>query len=693
MTVKLHASGHNRIDALPVNDRGKMLSWCYDFAENPRGSGHQLHRVENAQGLWTARVDDDYRAVLIQDGPDWCVVYVGRHDDAYRWAEGRQVTAADGEIIIEFTSKGLREIAVQSVPEAILPTPPILPKDLVSDATLASWGLSASTIEILRSITDYNTLDEFATGLSEGVADRVLGVACGESTGTVALITDAAQPDEELDYVRAKLDIRRTFYIIDGNDDLMRVIGEPMASWVAFLHPSQHRVAYGKFSGPVKVSGGAGTGKTVVALHRARHLARQGHRVLLTTYADTLCANLREQLAILCSSEELVQIRVSTVHEVALGLLEQSGRKLRPDREGQTEKWLKDLADYGDYARSPEWYVMEWEHVIHAHGIRSLDQYLEVSRGGRGSALQEPERRVVWGIFEQLFAKLDEAGITDWATICMMAREGIENGSIERPADTVVVDEMQDLRPQELRFLSVLPGRKQDGLMVVGDMTQRIIVPRFSMRSGGIDVVGRSFCLRINYRTTRQIKVLADAVVAGAPGHKGPDGAVSIYQGPKPRLCAFANPSAEAAYVGDAIRDLLASDEFEAHEIAVFARSASRLKPVIGALQERDVASYALSRKAPPDGHVRVGSMLRAKGLEFKAVFVVGVSGEEVPDPATVHHLFEPAALEEAMERERQLLHVALTRARDDLTVTWTGEPSVFLPTQGGPETTEGACK
>lgn len=309
------------------------------------------------------------------------------------------------------------------------------------------------------------------------------------------------------------------------------------------------------------------------------------------------------------------------------------------------------------------------------HGVHSLDEYLAVSRQGRGSALQERDRRVVWGVFEKLFQKLEDAGITDWATICLRAREALERGEVERPADAVVVDEMQDLRPQELRFLSVLGGSGEDGLMVVGDMTQRIFVPRFTMRSAGIDVVGRSFCLRINYRTTLQIKLLADSVVAHGHGGSGPDGAVSVYQGPKPAVCKFESSATEAEYVAEAIVQALTGDDREAHDVAVFARTARALEPFANALNSRGIRTHALSREAAPDAHVRVGSMHRAKGLEFKSVFVVGVSSDAVPDPATVQHLFEPAALEEAMERERQMLYVALTRARDDLTVTWTGKP------------------
>jgi superfamily I DNA/RNA helicase len=211
-------------------------------------------------------------------------------------------------------------------------------------------------------------------------------------------------------------------------------------------------------------------------------------------------------------------------------------------------------------------------------------------------------------------------------------------------------------------------------------MTQRIFVPRFTMRTAGIDVVGRSFRLRINYRTTLQIKLLADSVVAPGHGHERLDGAVSVYQGPKPAVCKFKSITAEAEYVADAIAQTLRSDDREAHDIAVFARTAPALEPFLKALNSKGVQTHALSREAPPDGHVRVGSMHRAKGLEFKSVFVVGVSAEAVPDPTTVQHLFEPAALEEAMERERQMLYVALTRARDDLTVTWTGKPSDFLP-------------
>jgi superfamily I DNA/RNA helicase len=429
-----------------------------------------------------------------------------------------------------------------------------------------------------------------------------------------------------------------------------------------------------------------------VALHRARRLARQGKRVLLTTYADTLCANLGDQLDLLCAGnkEQRELIEVSTVHDYAVGLLESIGRTVKPDDDELTEKWLKELADHADYARSPEWYVMEWEHVISPYDIRSLDEYLEVARAGRGSALQERDRRVVWEVFEKLLAKVKEAGITDGATVCRMAREALEDGSIrEAPCDAVVVDEMQDLRPQELKFLAVLGGEEPDTLMVVGDMTQRVYVPKFTMRSAGIDVVGRSYRLRVNYRTTRQIKELADDVVAGPSARSRPDGAYSVYFGPPPSLCAFTAPEEESEYVAGAITRLLRNGSYQTHDVAVFARDPKRVDPVAALLEAQGIPTHRLSRQSPPDGHVRIGSMQRAKGLEFKAVFVIGVSGDAVPAPAMVDHLFEPAARDEALERERQMLYVAMTRARDELTVTWTGEPSPFLPSSA---TEAGVC-
>lgn len=680
MTVKLHASGNNRIGSLPSVDRGRIFTWLSDFSENQGGSGNQLHRVNQAPDLWTARISDDYRAVMFQDGADWWVLYVGHHDDAYRWAEGRRVSVDGDEVVMEFTSTGISEIHAEPPSPQTPDVRPLISKDLVSDRQLSDWGLNEQAIVVLRAITSVDTLLEYATNLPENVADRILGTACGEPVE--ASTKPGGSPDDERDYVRSNLDIRRTYYIVDGNEDLMRVVQSPMAMWIAFLHPSQYRIAYGSFSGPAKVSGGAGTGKTVVALHRARHLSRQGKRVLLTSYSDTLCANLREQLALLCTDEEIKNITISTVHEVALGLLKTAGHSLKPDRQGLTLRWLKELADYGDYTRSPEWYVMEWEHVVHAHGIKTLDQYLEISRSGRGSALKEQERRLVWGIFQQLIDKLREAGITDWATICMQAREAIEAGDMTGPYDAVVVDEMQDLRPQELRFLSALAGKGENALLIVGDMTQRIFVPRFSMRSAGIDVVGRSFCLRINYRTTLQIKSLADAVVRSASGDGEVDTAVSVYHGPSPTVRSFKDTAAEARFVADSVKSLLESGALQAHEIAVFGRHADRCKPVTEALVQRGIETHSLSRDVPPDGAVRVGSFHRAKGLEFKSVFVVGVSDKEVPDQSAVEHLFEPAALEEALERERQMLYVAMTRARDELTVTWTGSPSAFLPAE-----------
>jgi hypothetical protein len=225
MSVKLHASASNRLNSLPASDRGRIFTWLYDFAQNQKGLGNRVHRWAGSPGLWTSRIDDYFRAVLVQDGPDWFVVFLGKHPEADRWATGRKARVDDDQVILEFTPEGLKEIEQSSGTQAGPTAKPLVPRSVVSDATLTRWGLSARDITAVRCMSDSNDLLEYATSLPEEVADRLLTVM-DDPASVEKPATQATPPDEEAAAVAGGLDIRRTYYIVDGNDDLLRVIDQ-----------------------------------------------------------------------------------------------------------------------------------------------------------------------------------------------------------------------------------------------------------------------------------------------------------------------------------------------------------------------------------------------------------------------------------------------------------------------------------
>jgi len=321
---------------------------------------------------------------------------------------------------------------------------------------------------------------------------------------------------------------------------------------------------------------------------------------------------------------------------------------------------------------------------VRVQGIASWGEYRQARRTGRGRGLSVKERKVLWRVFGGALEGLATRSLLDWPGLCRRADELLAEGRATSPHTAVVVDEVQDLKPPELRFLGTLCARRPGNLLVCGDAGQRIYPGGFSLRALGIRVVGRSSVLRINYRTTEQIRRAADRVLGDVcddmdGGEERRTGTRSLLRGPAPRLVGHASAQDEIAAGVAEIRRWL-GDGLATEAIGVFARTGKRTNELGQALSAAGIPWRRLSDKeAAERGGVQLGTMHRAKGLEFKVVLVLGCSDREVPSPVALRGVDDPLDREAAEARERRLLYVAMTRARDELTVSWSGSPSRFL--------------
>jgi hypothetical protein len=665
-----------RASQLDAPSARRALDFMVKYLRDPGSPGISLERLDRlkADNLWSGRVSQDLRAIIYrEDGLD-LLLYVDHHDAAYQWARRRRV------------QRNARTGAIQVIvaPEEVdLPAPrdPDRPAEPVfqahSDEYLLSLELPETWLPMIRSVTEPEQLLDVVGDLPAEVADRLMDLASGVLVAPPAPVAPAL-PGTPVSLPRDA--------IVPELDDLMRMLDAPLAVWVAFLHPSQRQLASGSFGGPVKVTGSAGTGKTVVALHRARHQARQGKRVLLTSYVSTLCHNLEHNLGILCTDEELSRITVRTVHQEARALVGAAGEPIAAILGGNEVRALFERHLRGEpCALDPGGLQAEWDAIIEANGIDSWEGYRSVSRAGRGRALSVTDRRVVWSVVERVKRHLASRRLTDWQGLCRRARELLELGRASAPYDAVVVDEVQDLSPQALRLVASLAGDGPDRLMVVGDGGQRIFSHRSSLLALGIDVRGRSRILRINYRTTEQIRRFADLVLASADdmegGRESRNGCRSIRSGTVPEAAGFDAPGEQYEHVCSQIAGRIANG-LAADEIAVFARTKRYLEAVAKHLHRAGIETHLLEPEkggGPVPGAVNLVTMHRAKGLEFKLGVVVDASKGVLPLPFALHQTSDPQDREEIAEMERQLLYVSLTRARDHVLVTWVGEPSELL--------------
>jgi hypothetical protein len=675
MAVAIEVSFFSVIQKLTNKDRSRVLTFVNKFLENPAHPSLSLERVQQAKSdnVWSARVSRELRAILCRDGDDCVLVYVDHHDNAYQWAASHSIARHDrtGALqIVELPTANAPRITAVPVKRRGL-------FDNYTDDYLHSLGVPPPWLPTIRQISSEDDLLEVVQKLPQDVAERLCDVAAGRLVTPPAPIIAFGAAAEHADQAR-------NLFVVRSRDDLRPLLDAPMATWIAFLHPTQRKLAYSTFKSAVKVTGSAGTGKTVVAMHRARHLAQQGKRVLLTSYVNTLCHNLRRNLQLFCNNDELQRITIATVHTIAHTLLREAGETWQPVEDQKIIEWLQPLLASRPCPLDAESLLVEWRDVIQAQAISSWEGYRSASRTGRGRPLTMKERRVIWEILEQLQHLMLRRRETDFPGLCRQALALLEAGRIRSPFDAVIVDEMQDLGASELRLLAALARQGADRLMLVGDGGQRIYAGKYSLKSLGIDVRGRAHVLRLNYRTTEQIRRFADRILGNEAddlegGRESRRGTVSLLSSPEPTRKSFTTRSEQCDFVAAQISQLLQMGRTP-DEIAVFARQANLLEVLETRLKRASVPWHRLSREDfPPQPMVSLGTMHRAKGLEFKCVFVIDASDDYLPYAAVLRKKTDAQLREDFIEQERQLLYVSVTRARDAAFVTWSGKPSRFL--------------
>ena len=549
-----------------------------------------------------------------------------------------------------------------------------------SNEELLSYGVPPEWLSTVRE-ADEDSILELATHLPAEAAEAVLNLAVGVVPQAAPQAAPHAQPFEHPD-------AQRRFRVMRDVDELERALDFPWDKWTIFLHPAQRQWVEGGYNGPARVSGSAGTGKTIVALHRAVFLARKNEdaRVLLATFSDTLANRLRAQLRRLVSNEPRLAERVEVYAMDAIGrrlYRLNFGPPQLASRDDVRQLLTRASIDVGGHAFSPQFLLTEWEQVVDAWQLSTWEEYRDVARLGRRTRLTEQQRLTLWSIFERVRSGLQQRGlITDAEMFGRLAAWLSATG--RPPFDFAVVDEAQDINVAQLRFLAAMGAGRRNSLFFAGDLGQRIFQQPFSWKSLGVDVRGRSRTLRVNYRTSHQIRSQADRLlgteVSDVDGvTESRRGTVSLFDGPQPEVAALATPAQEIAAVSNWLQQRM-SDGVEPDEMAVFVRSAAEIDRARAAVEAAGLSCDLLDdRGEASEGCVSISTMHLAKGLEFRAVAVMAGDDEVIPLQERIEAVADVADLEDVYNTERQLLYVACTRARDHLLVTSGDTPLEFL--------------
>lgn len=484
------------------------------------------------------------------------------------------------------------------------------------------------------------------------------------------------------------------------------MLSQPFAAWRVFLHPSQRRIAYrDSYSGPVQVSGGPGTGKTVVALHRVKHLlgqvaAGKSPSILLTTYTNALADILQENLGLLLDDPAvLAQVEVGTVNSLTFKVLrEHLGRVPVAVDDAEERKRWRAIAKKLDFPWTGEFLMQEYRHVVLAQDVRTEEEYIAANRRGRGTTLPPGKRPLLWQAVSEFTRQLEAEGRSTHLRLCAEAARVLrEQSHLAGGYQHIVVDEAQDLHPAQWRLLRAAVPEGPDDIFLTGDPHQRIYDSRVSFAALGIAVVGRSFRLRVNYRNTEEIlrwsgQVLSGQTVEDLSGDcadSGLAGYVSLLHGASPSIRGYRSEEAELTALVERVRQWLAAD-VPAAEIAVCTRFHQLGAKAQARLRASGIESVLLKDTPGADvPGVRIATMYAMKGLEFRCVAVLGASQAALPFlPAVTPADADPAQHAADLLAERCLLFVACTRAREGLSVSWSGAPSPFITGLGGAEET-----
>lgn len=681
------------LSRLPSGIQTKVMRWAVKFQADPTSSGINYEKIHSASdpGMRSVRIEGDWRGIVFKpdQGDVYVLLHVNKHDEAYRWAERRKliinpVTGAMQMVFVEEAAvapSGSHVAATAAEQDRPAESAPIESMPFTNGATdheLMGLGVPPEMLDRVKGLRNEADLDELQTMLPVEAYEGLFLMAAGDTASQI-LSDRETRVDRKVDTSDFAAAIEtpesRARFVVVDDEALIAIMNAPLAQWRVFLHPSQQKLATGKRSGPVRVLGGAGTGKTVVALHRAKWLAENAtpseKKVLFTTFTRNLAIDIEDNLKTLCGAETLSKIEVKNLDAWVHGFMR--SRKLEHrivynrNEDGAQQAWQLALSvKDGSLDLTDMFYEEELEQVVLAQGVRTRDDYRVARRTGRGVVLSRSKRDAIWPVFEEYRAQLavrklkevDDA-YADVAELILKEREDASKAMANYSA--IVIDETQDLGPQALRLIRAMVEPGENDLFFVGDGHQRIYSRnKAAMSKCGIDIRGRSKKLYLNYRTTDEIRRQAVALLEGCEvddlddGHDETRRYKSLSHGPVPEVLNFGAMDEVLPVLLERLKSWRAQAITDAHETACVIASSKKQRDAIGAFLERNgLQTQTIDENqnagVAPD-RVFLATMHRAKGLEFDRVAVVAPKGYLGDLRDTENH--------------RKLMYVAVSRAK-----------------------------
>lgn len=678
---------------LPRSIQSKTTEFVNKFRNNPNSPGIHYEKLTNGvdSKIYSVRIDNAYRGIVVRQKETgvYLLLWVDHHDEAYQWAARKRcdVNPKTGAIqVYDIKTTVEEERSTNKVPIFAC----------VTNEQLLKLGVPKAQIGYIKSFTSKDEFHQAEGSIPADVYEYLSWIAEGFPVEEVLELYEEEQAvDGQTDDLAKALDMPATlksFVVVEGEDELRLIMAEPLEKWRVFLHPTQRKIVNKNYSGPARVLGGAGTGKTVVAMHRAKYLASKlgrQQKLLFTTFTANLAADIRENLRKICSLDELKKIEVIHLDSWVNQFLKESGFSAEigyDDAIAQLWEQAVLLANV-DLPFETGFYEEEWNRVAIAQEALSLEKYLKATRNGRGTRLDRKKRMQVWKVFDNYQNLMKERQIRDINTAMYECAKLLETSGSKTRYTHIIVDEGQDFSNNAYRLLRTLAGNEHENdLFIVGDSHQRIYRNHPTLSKCGINVRGRSSILKINYRTTEEIRKYAFALLSGISFDDLDenvdlgDKCQSLTHGQKPIIKNFKDASEEFKYIVREIMKLQAAG-VDLTDICIVARTKRLVDDYISQLTKAGLNSYAIKRNKSDnrtyDG-LRIATMHRVKGLEFKYVFIVAVNSHIVPLPSAINKTDAISELE-TVTSEKCLLYVAMTRAQKGVYITSYGKESEFI--------------
>lgn len=682
---------------LQPNIQAKVNQLVLKFQTNPASPGlnyEKLNAVKD-KNMRSLRVDQAYRVILAapEEGNVYLFLWVDHHDEAYQWAATHQCSVNPSTGTIQLYSTDIQDSAARLDQSYVEDTGAF---ETLKDRQLLKLGVPEELVELVRKVVSEADLDAIQDNLPKEAYEGLFLYMAGQSYDEILLDRelDDEQSFDPANFAEAleRVQSMARFVVPGGEEELAEMLNAPMEKWRVFLHPSQRRVAEGTKNGPVRVLGGAGTGKTVVAIHRARWLAQtiatSDRKVLFTTFTKNLAIDIKNNLSTICSREEMNKIEIINLDQWVQRFLRQHSYDYEVvfNNRDLDQYWRKALSEKPPHITlSDNFFFEEWQRVIQPQGITSLSQYKTAKRIGRGTRLNRAERVDIWPVFEEYRHQLVRARVKEVDDAYRDATELLNNQNEELPYCSVVVDEAQDMGTQAFTLIRALVPERQNDLFIVGDAHQRIYGRnKVVLSQCGINIRGRSRKLKINYRTTDEIRRWSVGLLEGRSiddldaGEDDNTLYKSLTHGQAPLIEQFETPDDQAAF----IKLLLEESEEPNSHTCVVARTNREVVNIQEKLEALGVKTVIIKPNEPDEkdqSHVKLATIHRVKGLEFDRIILASANQGLIPLDYAIRGKADAVSEDEAETEERSLVYVAITRARKAAFILSYGEISKFF--------------